>query len=241
MLRFSDGQLWGAEAEKWGSTQKWKTEGISSGEDGVKYEVRQGDWCKASRKSWKHVEEMICSIEACSVGMELSLKWHKLTHLQWLQCRLRPTEDMVRHVLSSKPLLFHISFSFIPNKSWAEGNLWFGWQQCSVNFWSKWLLGRCEPGSTLLAYVPVCGSCTEQVSWWVWFFRMISFFTIKLCTLSAHWLMLPLLLLQNPWHFHLNSLAVSKAQHICHQNTELPFPVETNLWLTHAFSGGLTF
>lgn len=68
--------------------------------------------------------------------------------------------------------------------------------------------------------------------WWVLFYRMISFITIKLCSLSAPWLMLPLFLLQNLWHFQLNSLPVSKAQHICHQNTELPFPVETSLWLT---------
>lgn len=164
MLKCSYGQLWGAEAEKWGGTQKWKTEGISSGEDGVKYGICEGSWCKVSRKRQRHVEEMICSIKAWSVGMELSLKWYKLTHLQWLKYILRPAGDMVWHVLSSKPLLFHISFSFIPNKSWAEANLWFGWQQCSVSFWSKWVLRSCEPGSTLLACVPVCGSCTEQVS-----------------------------------------------------------------------------
>lgn len=184
---------------------------------------------------------MICSIEACSAGMGLGCKWYKLTHLQWLQCRLRPARDMVWHVLSSKPLLFHIFFSFIPNKSRVEANLWFGWQERSVNFWSKWVLRRCEPGSALLACVPVHGSRTEQVSWWVRFFRVISIFTVKLCSLSAPWLMLLLLLLQNLWHFHLNSLPVSKAQHIYHQNTELPLLVETNLLLTHAFYGGLTF
>lgn len=156
-------------------------------EDGVKYGVNEGGWCKASRSSWRHVEEMICSRETGSVGMGLSCKWYKLTHLQWLQCRLRSGGDRVWHVLSTKPLLFHISFSFIPNKSWAEANLWFGWQQCSVSFWSKGVLWRCEPGSTLLACVPACGSCSEQVSWRGLFFRKISFFTIKLCSLSAPW------------------------------------------------------
>lgn len=142
--------------------------------------------------------------------MRLSLKRYKLTHLQWLQYRLRPAGDMVWHVPSSKPLLFHISFSFIPNKCWAEASLWFGWQQCSVSFWSKWVLRRCEPGSTWLACVPAHSSCTEQVSWWALLFRMISSFAIKLCSLSAPWLMLQLLLLQNPQHFELNSLPVSK-------------------------------
>lgn len=105
-------------------------------------------------------------------------------HLQWLQYRLRPAGDMVWHVPSSKPLLFHISFSFIPNKCWAEANLWFGWQQCSVSFWSKWVLRRCEPGSTWLACVPVHSSCTEQVSWWALLFRMISSSLQLVCTLA---------------------------------------------------------
>lgn len=62
MLRCSDGQLWGAEAEKLGSTQKWKTEDIPSGEDGVKYGIYEGGLMQSLQKSWRYVEEMIYSM-----------------------------------------------------------------------------------------------------------------------------------------------------------------------------------
>lgn len=189
---------------------------------------------------------MICSIEAalCTWDQALNdINWH-------IYIDFSDTDqlEMWPGMCSSlKPLLFHVSFLLFQvtpehqatcGLSGSNAVLIFG----ANGFWE----GVKQPPRCLYACLCVA-VVLSNVSWWDWFnsgfagWSYSSLWRVRhpdLCSSSAPRLMLLVLLPQNLWRFHLNSLPVSKAQLFCHQKQSC-----LSQWdkpLTRASSGGIT-